>query len=66
MNAVVGRLALAIGILFIVFPGILMIVNEPGSEAFVVSGFTLIIGLIFATIAVVLIRISARSDRSDR
>ncbi|MBO0884787.1 MAG: hypothetical protein J2P17_31540 [Mycobacterium sp.] len=56
-----ARAALPIAIFFTVVPGLLLLGEHPGSAGFVVTVFTLVLGVTFLIIVIVALRFSRRS-----
>jgi hypothetical protein len=56
-----ARGALPMAIFFTVVPGLLLLGEDPGSAGFVITVFTLVIGVIFLIIVVAALRFSRRA-----
>jgi hypothetical protein len=56
-----ARGALPIAIFFTVVPGLVLLGEHPGSAGFVITVFTLVIGVIFLIIDVAALRFSRRA-----
>ena len=61
MLALIARLALPVGVFFTVIPGLLLLTEEPGTAAFVMTTLTVIIGVVFLIISFVSYQLSRRS-----
>jgi hypothetical protein len=55
-----SRAVLTVAMFFVIVPGLLVLVEPAGSAAFVISVATLGIGIIFSTVAILLILTSRR------
>lgn len=56
-----ARALLTVALFFVILPGFMLFVLKPGTAEFVITGFTLMIGVVFTTLAVIVIRFSSRS-----
>jgi hypothetical protein len=56
----IGYAGFRIGIFVVMLSGLLVLLTEPETAAHVISQFTLIIGLIFTMIIVILVRIGRK------
>lgn len=60
MSPEVGRTALAVALFFVFLPALLVLTVPPDSPAFIVSLLSLVVGLAFALVVVVVVRRSSR------
>lgn len=56
-----ARAGLPFAIFFTVVPGLLLLAEHPGSPGFVITVFTLVLGVIFLVVDVAALRFSRRS-----
>jgi hypothetical protein len=56
----VGQVAFRWAIFLIVFSGLLLLFVPPGTASFVITVFMLVVGLVFAALVFVLVRINRR------
>ncbi|REF38151.1 hypothetical protein [Thermasporomyces composti] len=56
----VGQVAFRWAVFLIVFSGILLLFVQPGTASFVITVFMLVVGLLFAALVFVLVRIDKR------
>jgi len=61
-----ARAALPIGIFFTIVPGLLLLGEHPGSAGFVITTFTLALGVIFLATTLIALRITRRLSYDDR
>jgi TRAP-type uncharacterized transport system fused permease subunit len=61
ISAQVARMALPFGVFFTVIPGLLLLTEDPGTAAFVITTLTVVIGVIFLIIGFIGYLLSRRS-----
>lgn len=63
MGTDLARPMLATALFFVILPGFLLLILDPGSAAFVAAALTLVVGAIFTAVVITFIRLSNRPRR---
>jgi hypothetical protein len=60
-----AKAALPVAIFFIVVSGLLLLAEHPGTAGFVITAFTLMLGVIFLIVILVILRFTRRPPSDD-